>query len=448
MATVKSEEHLLKEKTRKQRGLREEIEKKHGKSPEQLYEEREKRVRDAIELREPDRVPVTMAYGYCYYFAAKYTGLPLSAVYYDPVASREAVKKTILDFEPDLYTGGFAGANAGTALEALDPHHTKWPGGPLPPDVAHQAIEQEYMKESEYDLFLADPTDFTLRYLLPRAFGALGPLAKLPSLTDRFTQFPGFTSIFATPEFQKVAEILFKAGREQQKFNEAGAGFEEEMASLGFPPHSHGGGAGGAPFDAISDFYRGMRGTMTDMYRCPDKLLAACDKIFEMRLARATPADPKKKGNPKRMTMALHRGAEGFMSKKQFETFYWPGLKKAILSAINLGFIAIPFCEGRYGDRLEYFLELPKGKVVCFFDQTDMFRAKDVLRDHVCIQGNVPSALLQIGSPQEVEEYCSTLIKVCGKGGGFILSAGSSIDEAKPANIKAMIDSVKKYGWY
>ena len=159
------------------------------------------------------------------------------------------------------------------------------------------------------------------------------------------------------------------------------------------------------------------------------------------------PADPKKRGNPKVVGAGgTHHAADGFMSKKQFETFYWPGLKKAMLTSIELGYVPMPFCEGGYGDRLEYFLELPKGKVVAHFDLTDMVRAKEVLKDHVCIMGNVPSTLLQVGSPQEVEEYCKNLIKVCGKNGGFILTNGSSTDTARPENIKAMVDSVKKYG--
>ena len=37
-------------------------------------------------------------------------------------------------------------------------------------------------------------------------------------------------------------------------------------------------------------------------------------------------------------------------------------------------------------------------------------------------------------------------IKVIGKNGGFILGPGSAIDYARPENIKAMVDSVKKYG--
>ena len=40
--------------------LIDEIEKKHGKTVNELREEREKRVRDAIELKVPDRVPIFM----------------------------------------------------------------------------------------------------------------------------------------------------------------------------------------------------------------------------------------------------------------------------------------------------------------------------------------------------------------------------------------------------
>ena len=424
--------------------LRQEIEKKHGKTPEQLFEEREKRVRDAIALREPDRVPVDVRMTY---FPAKHLGIPISTAYYDAAAWRRAMIKTVVDFEPDLYSSA-SGNSPGRALDILGPTQMKWPGGPLPPNVSHQAIDVECMKAEEYDLFLEDPTDFTLRYILPRAYTSLEPLTMLPQLSDRLMGFSAMTAMFTWPEFRTMAQALLKAGEEQVKWSEASGNLEEDLANLGFPPHGYIGGAGGAPFDMISDFYRGMRGAMTDMYRYPDKLIAACDKLLDWRLKRLVPADPSKRGNPKRTFIALHRGAQGFMSKKQFEKFYWPGLKKAMMTSIELGFVPMPFCEGAYGDRLEYFLELPKGKVVAHFDLTDMVRAKEVLKDHVCIMGNVPSSLLQVGSPQDVEELCKKLIKTVGKNGGFILGSGSAIDYAKPENIKAMVDSVKKYGWY
>jgi uroporphyrinogen-III decarboxylase len=62
--------------------------------------------------------------------------------------------------------------------------------------------------------------------------------------------------------------------------------------------------------------------------------------------------------------------------------------------------------------------------------------------------GNVPLSLLQLGSAQDVEEYWKKLIRVCGKDGGFILANGGGIYDAKPENMQAMVDTVKKYGRY
>ena len=447
MATAKSKEQLLEENKR----LREEIERKHGKTPEQLYAEREKRIRDAVELRVPDRVPVMMARNSGTHFTSSYTGVPLSAAYYDPVVWKEAYKKTILDFEPDVCVPQIA-MNSGTVLELLDTKQQRWPGGTLPPDATNQFVEGEYMKADEYDHFLSDPSDFTFRRYLPRVYGTLEPLTKLPPFRNMIggTGFIGILGFFLRPEFKELADKLTKAAQEQERDRMLGAGFAEEMASLGFPALEGGGAGGGAPsgapFDAISDYLRGMRGAMLDMYRCPDKLLAACDKLLEWRMATATPAKPKTKGH---FVVggggALHRGSEGFMSIKQFEKFYWPSFKRTLMAAIDLGYTTSSFCEGVWDDRLEYWLELPKGKSILSFERTDMFKAKEVLGGHACILGNVPPTLLDTGSPEDVDEYCKKLIKGCGKGGGFILANGSDMHHAKPANVKAMVESVKKY---
>ena len=68
------------------------------------------------------------------------------------------------------------------AFELLDVKNRLWPGGPLPPDYEYQFVEGKFMKDDEYDLFLSDPSDFIVRYYLPRMHGALMPLSKLPSL--------------------------------------------------------------------------------------------------------------------------------------------------------------------------------------------------------------------------------------------------------------------------
>jgi hypothetical protein len=434
---------------RENRELKERIEKKHGKSVEELYTERVRRIRDAIELKVPDRVPVVLGTGV---FAARYGGLPASTLFYDHAAYRKACKTMILDFEPDLVGWFEVGMYPGPVWDLLDTRHQHWGGGKLQADLGIQFVEGEYMKADEYDHLILDPSDFIMRCYLPRVFGSLAPFSELPSFRNLTgMKFAEIVTLFARPEYQELAKQLADAAIERKNDEIMAAEFTEEIHGFGIPVQAQSGtNPGGAPFDLISDYLRGMRGTMMDMYRCPDKLLEASDKILAWRIMQATPADVKETDIPARSGGALHRGSDGFMSREQFERFYWPTLKKALMAAIDLGYIAAPFCEGVWNDRLEYWLEMPKGKTLCFFDQVDMTRAREVLGGHVCIQGNVPASLLEVGSAQDVEDYCKKLIEICGKDGGFILSASTinPPDAAKPANVKAMIDSAIKYGRY
>ncbi len=421
--------------------LKKKIEKKTGKTTEQLYNEREKRVRDVIQLRVPDRVPLTTEVK-----ISRYTGIPNSAAYYDPIGFKRAMRKITLDFEPDMCNAGLP--TSGDAMEALGVTNRLWPGGPLPPDYDYQFIEGEYMKEGEYDMFLNDPTDFMVRCFLPRMYKALAPLAKLPPLGVMFQGFEALAPLFASREFIQVAKALYKAGQEMRKFRRTIGDSYEELAQLGFPAFAHvgTGGVGGAPFDTVSSFLRGMKGSMLDMYRQPDNLLKACDMILERRIANATPADPKKRGNPKRTGMPLWRGDKSFMSDKQFERFYWPGLKKALQATVDLGYVPVPFFEAEFGDRLERLLELPKGKVIASIEYMDAVRAKDILKGHTCIMVRGPLSS-KLWSVRQVEKYSKEMIDECGKGGGLILNVRMP-DKGTTAEYQKMLEAVREYGRY
>ncbi len=205
-------------------------------------------------------------------------------------------------------------------------------------------------------------------------------------------------------------------------------------------------GGGGAPFDQIMNSLRGMQGTMLDMYRQPDRLMELINSFLEKSLARIARM-PQRTDAP-RVFMATHRGADGFMNLQQFDKFYWPGLKKIVLATIDKGMVPAIFFEGNWTQRLEYLLELPKGKILAHLDSTDIFKAKEVLHDHMCIRGNVPGSLLTAGSPQEVKDYCKKLIDVVGKGGGLIVCPRVVPDEATAQNLHAMIDFTQEYGRY
>jgi uroporphyrinogen-III decarboxylase len=136
------------------------------------------------------------------------------------------------------------------------------------------------------------------------------------------------------------------------------------------------------------------------------------------------------------------------MSQKQFDTFYWPSLKKVMDAFIKEGLIQNMFAEGGFNTRLETINEFPKGSVCWYFDQTDMAKAKQVLGDKCAIQGNVPSSLIVTGDPADVKERCRKLIEECGKGGGYILSAGAVADNPKLDNLRAMMAAIREYGVY
>ena len=414
------------------------------KTPEELFKERSKRVEDAVQLKVPDRVPVAPNFGFFY---ANYAGITGEEAHYDYDKWRMAVKKTVIDFQPDMYPSPRMILLApGPLLDMIDFKQIKWPGHGVSPNYSFQFVEGEYMKAEEYDAFLEDPSDYVIRTYLPRISGALEPLKMLPPLHSMMVGYAGvhLTAALARPEVTRAIETLLKVGAEALRWRSTMDSLQEELTGMGFPLCAQ--AIAVAPFDVIGDFLRGTRGVMLDMYRRPNKLIEATEKVLPMQL-RAGVFIAKRSRNP-RVFIPLHKGADGFMSLEQFKTFYWPTLKKLIVGLIDEGLTPWLFIEGDYTSRLEIIKDIPKGKAIYHFERTDIFRAKEVLGNVVCIRGGVPNFLLCTGTPQEVKDWCKKLIDVVGEGGGFILDSEAVIDEAKPENIKAMVDFTKEYGVY
>ena len=422
-----------------QKQIKAQIESKHGKSAEQLYAEREKRARDATEIRLPDRVPLSINAD-----PANYTKIQRSAAYYDPIGWKRAVREVTVAFEPDMCNAGLP--MSGDALETLGVTNRLWPGGPLPPDYEYQVEEVEFLHDDEYDIFLTDPTDFVIRCYWPRMYKSMAPLADLPPLGGMFQGFEALAVQLARPEFGRVAAAVTKAGNQTRKFRKTIGDSYGELAELGFPPFSQLGigGVGGAPFDTFSSGIRGMKGSMLDMYRRPEKLIQACDLILDRRIARAIPATPENRG--KRVGMPLWRGDKSFMSQKQFERFYWPGLKRALQATVDIGYVPIPFFEAEFGDRLERLLELPKGKIIASVEAVDIPRALDILKGHTCVLTRGPFSL-RVASPREVVGYYNDLFDKHGKDGGLMLNIRLP-DRASVEEISGMVSAIREHCRY
>ena len=410
------------------------------KNPRELYRERLKRIEDATQVKKPDRVPILLELGY---LIARYSGITYQETIYDHANCTKAYQKTITGLEPDVfYCLPF---DSGPAMETIDTRTMKWPGHGLPPNQGIQYVEGEYMLADEYDSFLESPTDFMLKTYLPRSCGALGSFRKFPGWSS-FLGIPRGRAapIFTDPEFVNACRAIYQTSLLTQEWNTAWRNCVEDIEGKGYPALTLLGVQ--APFDFFSDLLRGMKGIMLDMYRQPDKLLAAMNAILPI-LTRSIDSITKTSKN-RLVFLGPHRGAEGFMSLKQFEKFYWPGLKAVILGLIEGGFTPCILWEGDYTSRLKYLLELPPGKIINRFDRTDIYKAREVLGQHHCIAGGMLPSLLQIGSIQEVKDECKRLIEVVGRDGGYVMSHSTPLDEARIENIRAMIDVTREFGNY
>ena len=166
---------------------------------------------------------------------------------------------------------------------------------------------------------------------------------------------------YMRPELQAAAQKLIDVGKELAVWTKMIGEFSQWAQESGYP-------AGRmtfckAPFDTIGDTLRGTKGIIKDMFRRPENLLEAIDVVTDFTIRQTIAAANASKAIT--AIFPLHKGADGFMSPKQFEKFYWPSLKKvvdALWSTKESGRSCSP--KEPTPSRLETVNEFPKGAVV------------------------------------------------------------------------------------
>ena len=411
---------------------------------EQSYKDRIKRFCDAARMKIPDRVPVVLPQ-----IGLDMANINLYTAMNDAAELRRACLNSIGKFETDIFGAPFT--QSAKVYELLDMKEYLWPGHGLDVNVESiQFIEKENMKADEYDELIHSPNEYIWKKFMPRMVGTFAPLAALYDLTGALGDpEPSMTLLMKlNPQVIASLQKLIEAVKANMAWAMVMMEVMEQSQRAGYPSWGMFGG-GVAPFDDIGNTMRGTKGIILDMYRRPDKLLQAMEVITNLRIAKNKMMVDMIRDCPFYI-MAMHKGGDNFMSDKQFATFYWPPLKKILLSVIAEGFMPQIFAEGICNSRLEYFKELPKGSILWWFEDTDIFRAKRIIGDHFCIMGGIPHRDIIVMSAAEIKEKCRRLIEICGKGGGFILASGgmSNITGGKPENVQAMADAVREYGRY
>ncbi len=387
-----------------------------SKEVEELYNLRMDRYMAAIRMQPTDRVPI--AFNTCY-FAEQYSGFNIQEIVYDPAKWFECDVKFITDYpEVDTFRTNIAYA---PTWDVADYKLYRVPGREISPTSLQQFVESEWMKADEYREFIDDPVGYRFNKYFPRI---LGEYAKDPARSHIAFLKSGF--------LQGIFGGIM--GQRSLRLKEEYGVVPTTMGSLT------------APFDILSDNYRGLHGIMRDMFRQKDEIKEAVQKIMEINCANAVAGLDPNKQFP--IFIATHKPC--FMSPKQFDEFYWPTFFEGMMKFINAGYKFRVFLEGNWGPHWEHLADFPKGSVIWDVDnEADIFDAKKKFGDKSFITGGIPTDMFILGSPDEIRERVKLLCETIGKDGGWGPQGGGHVpNDAKPENVRALVEAINEYGVY
>jgi hypothetical protein len=410
-------------------------------TPEMIrYNAREKRIEDAIALKETDKLPLAPFFSGA---IQNLYGSSYRSIFYDFEKAADAVVRFYTDY-PQCDAGYAASFTSGKACELSGFNFLDWPGRPgtaVSDYSTHQILEKEYMTPEEYPELLKDFTGFLLRKYIPRAFDSFQAFAGV-DFKPAAVLSSALLAPFYSPAMLDAYKLLAEIGRLNA---EAGAALLKEagrLTDIGMPSMFM--GISEAPYDILADYFRGTVGIMEDLFEHEDEISAVCDMFAEQQIQalqslRFIPITGK------RVFFPLHKGMDGFMNPRQYEKLYWKPLKRIMMSLIEMDVTPYIYTEGKYDTRLVQLTDVPKGKVLYHFENVDMKEAKRLFGGLACICGNLPAAMMEFGKKQEIVETCKFLIDTCAPGGGYIFDFNASVESAKRENVDAMFNVFETY---
>lgn len=408
------------------------------------YEVRMKRIQDAMDLKEPDRVPWAP---YCQGFMAFHSGLTMADVVYDMEKAKTGFINFAKDYQPDIMLQ-LANNNVGMGpiWEKLQMKNLAWAGEPshrVSDNSIHQFLEEPILLEDEMEEFSTDFTGYLLSKGFNRVAGLFEPMAdwKLNRVNPTFNSVMNIITALSTPASKEMIESIWEINTLYQERQAKFRDIENTLEGMGFPVLDKGGAA--VPFDRYSDIYRGTMDSMMDLYDNEEVIVSYCKMNLEIMKEQIKEQGKFLKG--KWVFMALHKGMDGFMSDSQYANYYWRDLLEIIELICDCGMVPYIFTEGKYNSRLDYLKEVPKGKCVIHIEDCDPVLVKEKLGGVACVDGGLPTTLLESGTEEKVRDTCKFLLDTLAPGGGYIFSTTGGIDAVKPGLLEAAMDVVLNY---
>lgn len=182
-----------------------------------------------------------------------------------------------------------------------------------------------------------------------------------------------------------------------------------------------------------------------DMYKVPDLLLEAISIATDAAIEECI--EMVGKTGIRRAFIGINRISSQFFSFAAFEKFVWPFIERFVYRLIELDIMPILHLDSDWTRNLHYFKSLPKNKIIMELDgSTDIFLAKKIVGDRICLLGDVSASRFVLSKPCEIERYCRSLMSEIGEGGGFIYGSGCTVPHnADHENVAAFFNTAVQY---
>lgn len=352
-----------------------------------LYALKFENFQKAINRQEPDWVPsaITNNGG-----GLLYSGKTA----FDVAGDHQAYAEALTSFLDEMWTD----VNIMSGLTTTPRRDAAFPTAEnrLAKDGTLTHLQLSPMKADEYDQLIADPKAFIANVLLPR---------KYPYLYESRETAKAALKVYAE---EQVDNFIFQMG--------ATAKYVAEK--YGLVSCVNIGTIINTPLDYLFDYFRGFRGTLTDLRRQPAKVQSALDAIWEYQNVpqMARPFDPAQ-GLP---FQPCHIPA--YLSPKQYREYYWPYEKKLIEWISSQGGKILLVMEGRWEKIWDCFLEVPKDSLVLAVDDDDFLQAHKALGEYQILCGGLKLADTRLKKFDDIQDNIKRVIDTCAPGGGFIFS--------------------------
>lgn len=383
-----------------------------------VYDSRLKNILDASSFREPERIPVGLeVLGWPF----AYAGTTLRAARDNPKQAIADYLKFFEEIEFDwTWTVGInvcekVFSEMGIPRYKLADDDTT---------IQHIQVNDVYMPKEDYPKFIADPAGYRHNHIYQKTFPE-----------------------FSAPTEQTYQKML-GAAKALRDFNELNDGIragysERNIVNLAMP----GSIFYYAPFNTLFDAMRGIPNSLSDLRRCPEAVLDACDALWEREpLHKMRKAADYADMAPINVTI-YH--SECFLNDKWFDRLFMHYLKDGYGPMFDRGAKFFLKGEGSFMRTTEYWRQFPKGALMVVLDEDDPFEFHERYGDWVTICCGITADLLKFGSKQQCIDYVKRCVDTFAPGGGFMFMPNKpqiSAADAKIENLVAAFETINTYG--